>query len=67
MILRNIVVRESGGGCVIEAQNPDLLANVVFGELRDLADNVAAEALNDERPHSLSARATGRHATILCP
>lgn len=39
----NVVVRESGGGCVIEAQNPDLLSNVISGGLRDLADDLAAD------------------------
>lgn len=39
----NVVVRESGGGCVIEAQNPDLLSSVISGGLRDLADDLAAD------------------------
>lgn len=43
MIPCNVVVRESGGGCVIEAQNPDLLSNVISGGLRDLADDLAAD------------------------
>ena len=43
MIPCNVVVRESGGGCVIEAQNPDLLPNVISGGLRDLADELAAD------------------------
>lgn len=43
MIPCNVVVRESGGGSVIEAVNPDLLANVISGGLRDLADDLAAD------------------------
>lgn len=39
----NVVVRESGGGCVIEAQNPDLLTSVISGGLRDLADELSAD------------------------
>lgn len=43
MIPCNVVVRESGGGCVIEAQNPDLLSNIISGGLRDLADELSAD------------------------
>lgn len=43
MIPCNVVVRESGGGCVIEAQNPDLLSNIISGGLRDLADELAED------------------------
>lgn len=43
MIPCNVVVRESGGGCVIEAQNPDLLSQVISGGLQDLADELAAD------------------------
>ncbi|HMT48604.1 DUF302 domain-containing protein [Dietzia sp. UBA5065] len=39
----NVVVRESGGGCIIEAQNPGLLAQVISGGLQDLADGLSAE------------------------
>lgn len=39
----NVVVRESGGGCVIEAQNPALPSQVVSGGLQDLADDLAAD------------------------
>lgn len=43
MIPCNVVIRESGGGCVIEAQNPDLLSQVISGGLQDLADELSAE------------------------
>lgn len=43
MIPCNVVIRESGGGCVIEAQNPDLLTQVVSGGLQDLADELTAD------------------------
>ena len=43
MIPCNVVVRESGGGCVIEAQNPDLLSNIISGGLQDLANDLAAD------------------------
>ncbi|UVE96112.1 DUF302 domain-containing protein [Dietzia sp. B32] len=43
MIPCNVVIRESGGGCVIEAQNPDLLSQVISGGLQDLADELAAD------------------------
>lgn len=43
MIPCNVVIRESGGGCVIEAQNPDLLSQVVSGGLQDLADELSAD------------------------
>lgn len=36
-----VVVRESGGGCIITARNPDLLTSVVSGGLRDLTDDLA--------------------------
>lgn len=39
----NVVIRESGGGCVIEAQNPALLAQVISGGLQDLADELSEE------------------------
>lgn len=39
----NVVVRESGGGCVVEAQNPNLLSSVISGGLQDLADELAAD------------------------
>lgn len=39
----NVVVREAGGGCVIEAQNPALLAQVISGGLQDLADELSAQ------------------------
>ena len=41
MIPCNVVIRESGGGCVIEAQNPDLLSQVISGGLQDLADELS--------------------------
>lgn len=43
MIPCNVVIRESGGGCVIEAQNPDLLSQVISGGLQDLADELATD------------------------
>ncbi|WP_163375617.1 DUF302 domain-containing protein [Dietzia sp. Alg238-R159] len=43
MIPCNVVIRESGGGCVIEAQNPDLLSQVVSGGLQDLADELTTD------------------------
>ena len=43
MIPCNVVIRESGGGCVIEAQNPGLLAQVISGGLQDLADDLSAD------------------------
>lgn len=39
----NVVVRESGGGCVVEAQNPGLLSSVISGGLQDLADELASD------------------------
>ncbi len=39
----NVVVREASGGCVIEAQNPALLAQVISGGLQDLADELSAQ------------------------
>lgn len=39
----NVVVRESGGGCIIEAQNPGLLAQVISGGLQNLADDLSAQ------------------------
>ncbi|MFL0578122.1 DUF302 domain-containing protein [Dietzia sp. 179-F 9C3 NHS] len=39
----NVVVRESGGGCIIEAQNPGLLAHVISGGLQNLADDLSAQ------------------------
>lgn len=45
-----VVVRESGGGSVVEAQNPALLPRVISGGLQDLADELSAEMrsmLND--------------------
>lgn len=39
----NVVVRESGGGCIIEAQNPGLLAQVISGGLQNLADELSGE------------------------
>jgi uncharacterized protein (DUF302 family) len=39
----NVVVRESSGGCVIEAQNPALLAQVISGGLQDMADELSAQ------------------------
>ena len=41
MIPCNVVIRESGGGCVIEAQNQDLLSQVISGGLQDLADELS--------------------------
>ncbi|HIW68525.1 DUF302 domain-containing protein [Dietzia aerolata] len=38
----NVVVRESGGGCIVEAQNPALLSQVISGGLQDLADELSA-------------------------
>lgn len=38
----NVVVRESAGGCVVEAQNPALLSQVISGGLQDLADDLSA-------------------------
>lgn len=43
MIPCNVVIRESGGGCVIEAQNPDLLSQVISGGLQDLADELTTD------------------------
>ena len=43
MIPCNVVVRESDGGCVIEAQNPDLLSQVISGGLQDLAEELSAD------------------------
>lgn len=43
MIPCNVVVREAGGGCVVEAQNPDLLPQVISGGLQDLADALSAQ------------------------
>lgn len=39
----NVVVRESSGGCVIEAQNPALLSQVISGGLQDLADDLSGQ------------------------
>ncbi|MDX2358055.1 DUF302 domain-containing protein [Dietzia sp. PP-33] len=39
----NVVVRESAGGCVIEAQNPALLAQVISGGLQDMADELSVQ------------------------
>lgn len=39
----NVVIRESAGGCVVEAQNPALLSRVISGGLQDLADDLSAE------------------------
>ena len=38
----NVVVRESGGGCIVVAQNPALLSQVISGGLQDLADELSA-------------------------
>lgn len=38
----NVVVRESGGGCIVEAHNPALLSQVISGGLQDLADELSA-------------------------
>lgn len=38
----NVVVRESSGGCIVEAQNPALLSQVISGGLQDLADELSA-------------------------
>ena len=38
----NVVVRESGGGCIVVAQNPALLSQVISGGLQDLADVLSA-------------------------
>lgn len=46
MIPCNVVIRESGGGCVIEAQNPDLLSQVISGGLQDLADELTTDMLS---------------------
>lgn len=43
MIPCNVVIRETGGGCVIEAQDPALLTQVISGGLQDLADELAAQ------------------------
>ena len=43
MIPCNVVIGESGGGCVIEAQNPDLLSQVISGGLQDLADELTTD------------------------
>ena len=43
MIPCNVVIRESGVGCVIEAQNPDLLSQVISGGLQDLADELTTD------------------------
>lgn len=41
MIPCNVVVRESDGGCVIEAQNPEVLSQIISGGLGDLAEDLA--------------------------
>lgn len=43
LIPKNIVIRESTRGCVIQALNPELLAPVVSGGLQDLAEDMAAQ------------------------
>lgn len=43
MVPCNVVVREAGGGCVVEAQNPEILSQVISGGLQDLADALSAE------------------------
>lgn len=43
MIPCNVVIRETGGGCVIEAQDPALLTQVISGGLQDLSDELAAQ------------------------
>lgn len=43
LIPKNIVIREAGGGCVIQAFNPILLSQVVSGGLQDLAEEMATD------------------------
>lgn len=43
MIPCNVVIREASGGCVIEAQDPALLTEVISGGLQDLADELSAQ------------------------
>lgn len=45
LVPRNVVVRESGGGCVIQTLNPALMSQAVSGGLQDLTDELTAELL----------------------
>src|SRR5699024_1592226 len=43
LLPRNVVIREVGGGCVIQTLNPALMAQAISGGLHDLTDDLTAD------------------------